>query len=667
MAQGGKRFPTVPGIEVEEIVGRGGFATVYRARQSGLERTVALKVIHPGLHADPDMLRRFERECRAIGSLTGHPTVMTVFEVGQTEDDDPFMVLEYLPNGSLQEQLFQTGPMPWPEVLRVGIAVCRALESAHELGIIHRDVKPANVLSDRYGTYKLGDFGIAGMGTANSTSLASTAATVAYAAPEILLGKRATVSSDLYGLGAMLYALLAGAPAFTSDTDEGMVPMMLRVTTTSLEPLPKTIGPPQLLTLVEALMAKEPIERPQTAAEVLERLQQIQTTVGLLATANVADGWADPAMTQPGPVPLPPVTHHTPVQAPQQSLLDSGETRPVSARLPPTSVAAPDQVEPGRIDGSDPRPDPFDRTTVRRLSRIPEPTRPSGLAVSPVITPSAHALTPNSVGNLPGPETRETAAAPARTDRRRAPAAIAAIAVLLLGVGIIASVASGRSNGSRTGTTTSITRASSTPAKTSVPKVIGLPESEAAARLRAAGFKTLRASRYDGNVAAGRIANQVPAPSAAARRGSTVHLAVSKGPAPKVPNVIGLFQQDATRALFKAGFTHLTTTTEASEQPAGQVLRVQPGVGAATAKEATIRLIVSSGPAPVEPASSSPTTARPTGTTGTTTTTQVTSPTATHPPTTRPPTTSCHTVHHAGYVNPSTGLEVGGSDEVVCS
>lgn len=289
----GRRFPTIDRFEVLEVIGRGGFATVYRARQYDLGRLVALKVIHPGHRADPDMMRRFERECQAIGSLSGHPAVMTLFEAGATADGDPYLALELLPDGSLQQRL-ETGPPPSHlEVVQVGIAVADALAAAHGVGIVHRDVKPANILSDRFGSYKLGDFGISGLGPGTSTSLETTATTVAYSAPEVLLGKRATVSSDLYGLGATLYALLTGAPAFSAGDDESIVPMIYRVTTMPLDPLPDGCGPKALRDLVEQLMAKEPEARPASAAEVAIRLRQIATEEAAIATWRSVGTGAD--------------------------------------------------------------------------------------------------------------------------------------------------------------------------------------------------------------------------------------------------------------------------------------------------------------------------------------------------------------------------------------
>ncbi|MCB1040526.1 MAG: protein kinase, partial [Acidimicrobiales bacterium] len=160
----------------------------------------------------------------------------------------------------------------------VGVQVAEALAAAHELGILHRDVKPANVMRDRFGRHKLGDFGIAGLASSAQTTAGAAAATVAYAAPEVLLGKRATAASDLYGLGATLYALLSGAPAFASETDESIVPMVMRVTSDPPPELPVAIAPDAFRSLLASLMVKDPAGRPADAVQVGSMLKAIEAS-----------------------------------------------------------------------------------------------------------------------------------------------------------------------------------------------------------------------------------------------------------------------------------------------------------------------------------------------------------------------------------------------------
>ncbi len=254
--------PRIPGFEIEDRIGFGGFATVYRARQPGLERTVAIKVVHRTRGADDETLRRFRRECQAIGSLTGAPAVMTVFDLGTTPDGDPYLVLEYLEGGSLQEELRASGRFSWPEAVRVARDLVGALQAAHGLGILHRDIKPANVLRDRYGNVRLGDFGIAQLASSADSTAGDTAMTISYAAPEILEGRRASPASDFYSLGALTYTLLNGRPPFSRPEDNSVASVIARITSQPAPPLPPDVVPPHVRELIDALMAKEPAMRP---------------------------------------------------------------------------------------------------------------------------------------------------------------------------------------------------------------------------------------------------------------------------------------------------------------------------------------------------------------------------------------------------------------------
>ena len=266
--------PRIPGFEIEDRIGFGGFATVYRARQPGLDRTVAIKVVHRTRGADDETMRRFRRECQAIGSLTGVPAVMTVFDLGTTADGDPYLVLEYLDGGSLQEELRATGPFTWQEAAKVARDLAGALQAAHGLGILHRDIKPANVLRDRYRNVRLGDFGIAHLASSSESTTGDTAMTISYAAPEMLRGQRATPASDFYSLGALLYTLLNGQPPFSRPDDNSVASVIARITSEPAPPLREAAAPSDFEALVRGLMAKDPGDRPDPGVvqALLERI-----------------------------------------------------------------------------------------------------------------------------------------------------------------------------------------------------------------------------------------------------------------------------------------------------------------------------------------------------------------------------------------------------------
>jgi serine/threonine protein kinase len=257
-----------PGIDGAELVAAGGFAVVYRGWQPDFHRQVAVKVLNADTR-DPDVRARFDREVRAMGSLSDHPNVVPVYDAG-VHDDRPYLVMPYLAGGTLADEMRRDRLDP-AEVVRVGRAVADALDAAHRAGLLHRDVKPANILRTSYGEPKLGDFGIARFGDSTATH-GNIALTVAYAAPELLRGEPASVASDVYSLGATLHALLRGAPPFEVPDGGAPIAMAMRI----VEEDPPGLGaagvPRPLAAVVERAMAKDPKARFPSAAALRDAL-----------------------------------------------------------------------------------------------------------------------------------------------------------------------------------------------------------------------------------------------------------------------------------------------------------------------------------------------------------------------------------------------------------
>ncbi len=241
---------------------------MYLARQVALGRLVAVKILGSPALTDPSALARFERECRAVGSLSWHPHVVTVHDTGTTRLGQPFLTMEHHPAGSVQDRLDTRGPLSWDEVVRLGQQVGDALHAAHTAGVLHRDVKPANVLVDRHGRFLLADFGIARLVDHAHTASGVVAATVSFAAPEVLAGGPATPLSDLYSLGLTLYSAASGHHPFLELGADAPLLAMLRV---DGRPPPPLAGPPGVVALIEQLLARDPALRPRSAAEVRDR------------------------------------------------------------------------------------------------------------------------------------------------------------------------------------------------------------------------------------------------------------------------------------------------------------------------------------------------------------------------------------------------------------
>ncbi|MDF3306416.1 protein kinase [Rhodococcus sp. T2V] len=262
------------GFEDVAEIGQGGFGVVFRCLQRALERTVAVKIL-TSTH-DTENLERFLREQRAMGRLSGHPNIVRVYHVDVTDSGRPFIVMEYHPRGSLDTQIRRDGPLNWPAALRLGVKLAGALETAHRSGILHRDVKPANILVTDYGEPELSDFGIAHIAGGFQTSLGAVTATPAFTAPEVLKGELPGPASDIYSLASTLFCAITGHAAFERRNGEQVMTQFLRITTQPIPDLREKGIPDDVGAAIERAMSGSPEVRPATAAEFGDELREAQ-------------------------------------------------------------------------------------------------------------------------------------------------------------------------------------------------------------------------------------------------------------------------------------------------------------------------------------------------------------------------------------------------------
>jgi eukaryotic-like serine/threonine-protein kinase len=259
--------------ELEHVVGSGGMSTVYCALDTMLERHVALKILHDQYGGDPEYVERFRREARAVAQLS-HPNIVTVIDRGE-EDGKQFIVFELIEGENLKELVDRGGPMPVRRVLEVGLEVGRALAFAHAQGLVHRDVKPQNVLLNGDGQAKVTDFGIVrSLDAVGHTETGTVLGTSHYIAPEQARGERVDAQTDVYSFGVVLYELLTGEVPYPGDNF--LTVAMKHVN----EPVPSVLErrpdtPLRLASVIERSMAKLPAERPASMNEVVAELEAV--------------------------------------------------------------------------------------------------------------------------------------------------------------------------------------------------------------------------------------------------------------------------------------------------------------------------------------------------------------------------------------------------------
>ncbi|MGS2808054.1 protein kinase domain-containing protein [Nocardia sp. MW-W600-9] len=266
------------GLTGAKEIGRGGFGVVYRCLQPALDRVVAVKVLSSEI--DVESRERFLREEQAMGRLSGHPNIVDILQVDVTATGVPLIVMPYWSRGSLERLIHDRGPLTWADTLRAGVKLAAAIESAHRVGILHRDVKPANVLISDYGEPQLTDFGIARIPGGFQTSSSLITGSPAFTAPEVLKGQEPTVRSDIYGLGATLFALLTGHAAFERQAGEKVIAQFLRITTQPVPDLRAQDIPGDVAAVIEKAMSPAPDDRPASAYEFGELLRDVQLAHG---------------------------------------------------------------------------------------------------------------------------------------------------------------------------------------------------------------------------------------------------------------------------------------------------------------------------------------------------------------------------------------------------
>ncbi len=396
-------LPALPGYDDLELIAHGTTALVFRAIQTRLNRPVAIKVITVDTGAVPV---NAERELATTVALSSQPHIVSIIDTGTTEDERPYIVMEYCEGGSYAQILRQSGPLPVDDVLEVGIKIGEALHAAHQVGIVHRDVKPSNILRSRFGP-ALTDFGIARAPDELGSTLTREMMTPHHASPEALLHQAQSGPSDIYSLASTMWTLLVGHPPFV-DPSQPPIDMYLfrdKVLHDELPPIPRDDVPAWLVGELSRAMAKQPPQRHGSALEFADALRRGALGLSPAGTSGVsvdaepsrvvgqvhvsgvpARAWPTP---EPIPVAPPAPSHPTPVsRAPASpapaspapfspapiaasTSLASASAAPAPASVAPPSVASPRDPLPSMPDELD------DDGPIYRPAPAPRGARPA--------------------------------------------------------------------------------------------------------------------------------------------------------------------------------------------------------------------------------------------------------------------------------------------------
>jgi serine/threonine protein kinase/beta-lactam-binding protein with PASTA domain len=570
--------------ELDGVVGRGGMAEVYRARDIRLDRIVAIKTLRADLARDQIFQARFRREAQSAASLN-HPSIVAVYDTGEdmaTGVPVPYIVMEFV-DGRTVRDLLQDGHRLLPErSLEIIDGVLRALDYSHQAGIVHRDIKPGNVMVTRNGDVKVMDFGIARAmsdAQATMTQTAQVIGTAQYLSPEQARGERVDSRSDLYSAGCLLYELLTGRPPFTGDSPVAIAYQHVRE-----NPIPPSRVDPDVPPWADAIvlkaMAKSPADRYQTAADMRADLQRAASGLPVAAAPPTrVDNYSNTQRMGSDPM--------------------TGQT----SAIPP--VADYEYAGQG-----------YDRGSGSGRYRWIPWVLGLVLVLGVVIGVAYYLLSGGKTYSVPLVNNQPVATAEREIAQQHLRSAVVDQASGNVGKGLV--ISSNPAQGNNVAANTLVTLYVSTgAAPVQVPFVVGQQENAAQNTLEAKGFQVSVKPDATSTAASGTVVSQSPS-GGTAPPGSTVTLTVSGGSVP-VPSVVGDSQQTANQILTTAGFAVTVQQGSGPSQYAnGTVFSQQPANGTA-AKGSRVTIFVQNGASAspsVTPSSSASPTPSPTGSGG---------------------------------------------------
>ena len=576
---------------IEAPIARGGMSTVYRCVDTRLGRNVAAKVMHEEYAGDPIFAQRFRREARSMAHLS-HPNLVGVYDFN-SDGDHVFLIMELITGGTLRELLAERGAMPDYAASAVMRSVLTGLAAVHNAGMVHRDLKPDNILIDGNHQVKLSDFGLVRAASASQGKSNQIVGTVAYLSPEQVSGDDITTASDVYSAGIVLFELLTGTTPFNGDTP--LKHAYARLDADVPKPSSRIDGVPKLMDeLVATATARDPKDRFKNADEFLTALNDVaselqfpaftvpvpQNAAAHRAAANMDDSKLTGMVTTDLPrseqpmadeaddadndkTAIVPPTPPTPVKPAETAILNETSVLDPFAADPfadPTPYQQPGAQPQAQLHNPPPGQSPW-----------PDPNQPQQQGQPPAPRPQ------------PRQPARPSVLPPAVTNRSRTMFAAWWVIVIMLTLAIAIGAwwfGSGRYG--------------------EVPQVIGMDQTTATQTLKTAGFESKVATVYDDNVAIDMVAGTDPTTGEKAVKGDAVTLLVSLGK-PTVPSLDGLTNpDDYNKALSERSLVGEEGETVYSDNvPQGQIASVTPSPHTMVNVNSTVTYHLSQGPAPV--------------------------------------------------------------------
>ena len=555
---------------IKKVIGSGGMAVVYRATDNRLKRSVAVKILRDELEADEEFRRRFQTEAQAVAMLS-HPNIVSVYDVSHSEDVE-YIVMELIEGVTLMQYMQKRGALGWKEALHFSVQIARALEHAHSKGIVHRDIKPQNVMILRDGTIKVADFGIAALETRQEQRSDQTVGSVHYIAPEQARGEQPDTRSDIYSLGVVMYEMLTGRMPYDGETAEQIALKHIAGVAEDPQKLNPEI-PDELARITLKAMNADIKTRYQTATELLADLEEFRKQQA--AAGRAADSAGEDEGVFPDVDPI----GRTGEMSRAKYARRRSRSRKVSILSGAVGVlvfmiavfvflwnywlsdifSAAERVDLPSFVGED-YESVVNDSSYRGLYKFTvtysiDPTVPEGRIIS------------------------------------QDPEAGRSLMIVPEGISVTLTVSTGVR-------------------EASVPNVINNSYQEAVVELQNSGFKVERREAADDSVTAEYVISTDPAPGESLAEGSTVFVTVSTGPSVQtmtMPNLVGRTEDEAISLINSSNLVYADSTYIESDQEKGTVIRQSIAAYEEVEERTRIYIWVSTGPAETPEPTPSPT------------------------------------------------------------